>query len=339
MLKSFELENFGPLATCKGKTLGAINLVIGGNGAGKTFLLKALYAAIRTQEEFGRGHDRRDFSEVLSDKLYWTFQVEKLGDLVRKGEQNRLRLSIINNDNCALTLEFGQDTSKKVNPVHNNLEQSTARSIFLPPKEVLSLTQVIMKSAFEDRVFGFDATYSDLVLALQLPPVRGRNPEHFKRSRDRLEDMFQGRLVFDQKKNNWIYKKGNTQFSINATAEGIKKIAILDTLLANRYLSAGSIVFIDEAESALHPSAISELMDIVEILAEGGIQFFIATHSYFVVKKLYIIALRKKIKIPILMAGEGGVWSQSSFQGGMPDNPIIRESIRLFEEELEASIP
>jgi len=49
-----------------------------------------------------------------------------------------------------------------------------------------------------------------------------------------------------------------------------------------------SIVYFDEPEAALHPSAISALLDIVAILAERGIQFFLASHSYFVVKKLYL---------------------------------------------------
>lgn len=31
----------------------------------------------------------------------------------------------------------------------------------------------------------------------------------------------------------WYYKKGNQKFSIGATSEGVKKIAILDRLLAN----------------------------------------------------------------------------------------------------------
>jgi AAA15 family ATPase/GTPase len=86
MIKQFSLENFGPLASIKAENLGKLNLVMGTNSTGKTFLLKALYALIRSQEEYGRGNDPRTFDEILSDKLYWTFQTEKLGDLVRKGK-------------------------------------------------------------------------------------------------------------------------------------------------------------------------------------------------------------------------------------------------------------
>lgn len=40
MITRLELQNFGPLAKIDWAKLGHINLVIGSNGAGKTFLLK-----------------------------------------------------------------------------------------------------------------------------------------------------------------------------------------------------------------------------------------------------------------------------------------------------------
>ena len=47
-------------------------------------MLKALYSAVRSVEEYRRGDDIKTISEVLSEKLRWTFQVEKLGDMVFK---------------------------------------------------------------------------------------------------------------------------------------------------------------------------------------------------------------------------------------------------------------
>jgi AAA15 family ATPase/GTPase len=335
-IKSFKLENFGPLSTVKASELGNLNLIIGANSTGKTFLLKALYAMQRAQEETGRGDERRTFEEVLSDKLYWVFQPDRLGDLVTRGAGNRLKANLETEGNNALVINFGQDTTKNIVIEHNNLPARQANSIFLPPKEVLSLYKVIIKSALQDKLFGFDATYVDLVLALQNPTQMGRNFDAFKTSRQSLEQMFQGRIEFDSQADKWIYRKGNSRFSIHATAEGIKKIAILDTLLGNRYLTPASIVFIDEPESALHPKAILQLLDIVYVLSQKGIQFFMATHSYFVVKKLYLLALQKNINIPLLMATENG-WIQEDLKEGIPDNEIINESIKLFDQELEAS--
>lgn len=338
MIKNFKFDNFGALKQVEGKALANINLIIGANSSGKTFLLKALYSIIRSQEEAGRGDDRREFASVLSDKLYWTFQVNKLGELVTKGSGNRLKASVSMCDNTSLAFDFGQDTIKKITPLHNNLSKRTTNSIFLPPKEILSLEKVILKTALQEKMFGFDATYTDLVIALQDRTQRGRNYEAFRESRKRLESMFTGRVIFDVDTDKWVYKKGNSKFPINTTAEGIKKIAILDTLLGNRYLSPDSVIFIDEPESALHPSAIIQLLDIVEILSNQGIQFFIASHSYYVIKKLFLIAQQKQKSLPVFSASVDGEWIQQDLLQGMPDNEIVNESIRLFDEELEVSL-
>jgi len=337
MIKDFRFENFGPLTKIEGKKLANINIIIGANSSGKTFLLKALYSIIKSQEETGRGNDKRDFSEILSEKLYWTFQADKLGDLVSKGSGKRLKASLSMQDNSSLAFEYGQDTSKKISPLHNNLSLRTANSVFLPPKEILSLGPVILKSALQDKVFGFDATYVDLLLALKNPTQNGRNYKAFKESRIRLESMFTGRVEYDNMQDKWIYKRGNSKFPIHTTSEGIKKIAILDTLLGNRYLTPDSVIFIDEPEAALHPTAITQLLDIIDILAKQGLQIFIASHSYYVIKKLFLIAQQNQTTLPVFMQSDE-LWVQNDLLAGMPDNEIVNESIRLFEQELAVSL-
>jgi AAA15 family ATPase/GTPase len=338
MIKSARLENFGPIDTLNVDRFGKLNVVIGRNGCGKTVLLKALYAMIRAREEWGRGDDRREFPDVLSDKFYWTFQVGKLGELVRKGAGNRLQAAITMTDGTVLDFDFGMDTSKKISPRHENLQHREENSVFLPPKEVLTLSQVILKSAVQDKTFGFDATYSDLVLALQNPKVRGRNDDALMPSRQMFEKMFQGKIEYDVHKEQWVYRQGNARFSINITAEGIKKVAILDTLLGNRFLSPKSVVFIDEPESALHPEAITRFLDIVHTLSMQGIQFFMATHSYYVVKKMHLLALEHGMSIPILVKDTTKPWVLADLKDGVPENEIINESIRLYDQEFEVSM-
>lgn len=334
MISSFSITNSGPIAVAKGQGLGALNLIIGENGCGKTWLLKSLYCVMRTQEESGRGNDKREFHDVLSDKLYWTFQTDSLGDMVRRGKGNRLSLEVSMSDHTQLACSFGQDTSKLVKPSVNSLSEREDNSIFLPPKEVLSLWHVILRSALQNREFGYDATYSDLVLALQNQPQKGRNYDSFSKSRKQLEEMFQGKVTFEN--NEWVYKQGNSKFSIHSTAEGIKKIAILDTLLGNRFLTPGSVIFVDEPESALHPTAIVQFLDILALLAQQGMQIFMATHSYYVIKKLLLIARQQQLPIPCFLSDSQGNWQQSCLlNDGLPETEIIKESVRLFEQEFE----
>jgi AAA15 family ATPase/GTPase len=94
VINSIQLKNFGPIRQLKCENLGNINLIIGGNGTGKTILLKALYSAMRTLEEYKRGNEPRNASEILAEKLYWTFEIEKIGDLVSKGADDPLSFQI-----------------------------------------------------------------------------------------------------------------------------------------------------------------------------------------------------------------------------------------------------
>jgi AAA15 family ATPase/GTPase len=98
MINQIKVKNFGPLTNLDWKKLGKINLVLGGNSAGKTFLLKALYSAMRTIEEYKRGDELKSASEILADKLYWTFQSDKIGELVTKGADGSLSFEMSFND-------------------------------------------------------------------------------------------------------------------------------------------------------------------------------------------------------------------------------------------------
>lgn len=336
MIQGVTLSRFGPIHEFEWTNLGKINLVIGENGSGKTFLLKALYAAIRTIEEAGRGRDPRTTEEVLFDKLYWTFQPEKLGDLVEKRADGPLSFNMTLQGG-SFSYAFGKDTTRSISTIKTMSAQRSANSVFLPAKEVLSLHDVILKSREQDKLFGFDDTYLDLARALQINRQKGRNYKEFAESRRCLEEIIGGWVEFDDKANRWLFMKGKSRFSIETTAEGIKKIAILDMLLGNRYLTPESIVFVDEPESALHPAAIIKLLDIVGMLAERGIQFFIATHSYFVIKKLSLMAQEKQLSIPIA-SHEAAGWKTADLLGGMPDNAIVDQSIRLYEEEVELAL-
>jgi energy-coupling factor transporter ATP-binding protein EcfA2 len=332
MLTHVALQRFGPIHNLEWKGLGRINVVIGENGSGKTFLLKALYAAVRAVEETGRGNDPRTPEAVLFDKLYWTFQAEKIGDLVEKGGNGPLSFDMTM-DGHKFGYSFGKDTARSISNLQGAPWTREANSVFLPAKEVLSLIDVILKTREQDRLFGFDDTYLDLVRALQISRQKGKNYQEFAASRDRLENIIGGRAEYDEKANRWLFRKGSARFGIGVTAEGIKKIAILDVLLGNRYLTPNSIIFIDEPEAALHPSAIVKFLDIIEMLASRGIQFFIATHSYFVLKKLYLIAQQKEMAMPVA-AHDDGEWKLADLHDGMPENAIVAESVRLYEEEV-----
>lgn len=238
-------------------------------------------------------------------------------------------------NNQKFTYSFTENTTAKITNISNEITPLKSNSIFIPAKEVLSLFNIILKSREVDRTFGVDDTYYDLVKALRIAPQRGKNYTAFAKSRSLLKNIIDGKVEYDDVSSRWYYKKGNQKFSIGATSEGVKKIAILDRLLANGYLTKSSVIFIDELESALHPTAISEFIDIIDMIAfDMGIQVFIASHSYFVIKKLYLNALKRKCSIPCISLATDHNICYSDLLEGMPENSIINESVRLYEEEI-----
>jgi AAA15 family ATPase/GTPase len=381
MINSVELKNFGPIEQLDWQNLSNINLIIGNNGCGKSFLLKALYSAVRTLEDYKRGNEPRTIEEILRSYLHWTFQAERIGDLVTvfdsdtksiieninwRNIENRSHVNsnndfepLLNDTYLVFNLTFNQqkltycfDYNGNFQELENKIAPRSDNSIFLSSKETPSLHHIILKSRHLDKVFGFDDTYFDLAMASQYAEmvtdrkgeqIFNRNNEfvtvqksvdNFKESRSLLENIINGRIEFDNDRKRWYFiNKAGQRFPMGITAEGIRKIGILEPLLSNRYLNENSIVFIDEPESNLHPTAISQLLDIIALLAEQGMQIFLASHSYFVVKKLFLIAQEKQLSIPVL-SYQDKEWVQSDLKDDMPSNPIISESIRLYKEEM-----
>ncbi len=333
MIRYFNLKNFGPVADLTVGNLGKVNLLIGPNRSGKTIVLKALYCAQRTIELTGRGKNPDSNKEILASKLYWTFQVDRLGQLVRKPNNGSLQFKMEETGGDTFEYSFGADTETKIVRLDGNPSSRTSNSIFIPAKEVLSLVNLILDSRNVRMEFGFDETYYDLVTALT-PTTQGKISKPCLKARERLEAALGGRIVYSKEKKTWQYVQGKTTFDINVTSEGTKKIAIFDTLIGNHFLTKDSIVFIDEPESGLHPGLLVELIDIIGELAKYGMQFFIASHSYFVIKKLYLLANTMNMSIPVISFNQEGNSELSDLKDGMPENPIIDQSVKLYEEEL-----
>lgn len=336
-ITKLELKNYGAIPTFSWDDISKINLIIGENGMGKTFLLKAIYSAVRTLEEYRRGEDIRSANDILSEKLRWTFQVEKLGDLANRSCEDGLSFAM-DLDDKSIEYQFSSSAVSKVVTADVSNEGKEGNSIFIPAKEVLSLYSVILKSREIDQSFGFDDTYYDLAKALRIAPTRGKNFTAFAESRKKVKDVIDGKIEYDSNSSKWTYKNSHNQkFAIGATSEGVKKIAIMDRLLANGHLDNNSIIFIDEIESALHPDAICQFLDMIAYLAEEmKLQFFVTSHSYFVIKKLVLIALQNPNLVSCLSLGKDRQPQIFDLHDGMPDNSIIDTSIRLYEEEIEA---
>jgi len=344
MFEYLLLEDFGHFSRLEWQDHRAVNIIIGENDTGKSYILKALYSIAKSLEEYTKrgATDQRAWKDILSEKMFWVYQPDKgLGDLVRK-DGDRLHVTAKLRSQTSIEtydFEFGKSTKQKITKATNEVyKQLDLGALYIPTKEVLTAFDAIAAVNEQLKMFGFDQTYQDLIQALRIPNSRKELEEEFQKVLDSLNEVFRGEILMERKR--FVFKRGQDRYTMSQTAEGIKKISILTTLIRNRTLQKGTILFLDEPETNLHPRAIIAFCEMLFNLSQVGIQIYMATHSYFVIKQFELLARRHEANIQLccLSREEGVCASFSDLQEGMPSNPIVDASIKLYEEDVRLTL-
>jgi hypothetical protein len=82
----------------------------------------------------------------------------------------------------------------------------------------------------------------------------------------------------------YVKKINGESVELNLEADGFGRLGLLWKYLRNGLLEPGSILFWDEPEASINPELVPTLVDILLKLQRGGVQIFIATHSYDVAR-------------------------------------------------------
>lgn len=343
MFSSITLENMAAFQQFQWQQHERLNLIIGENDTGKTILLKLLYCIAKSIEE-SQQHSEPSISwpEIVADKLCWTFQPPtlELGKLVHKGKsQLKVTTQWVAEEELTISFILSDKTIRnilKFSPASfSNL--TTLNALFLPPKEILTVIQAIEATRNQLQITGFDDTNIDLIKALRLPISTGKLPQDLQQAVTLLKtQMGKGQIEFEQ--NEFLFKRGHETYAMSQTAEGIKKIGILERLIRNKMLNTRSMLFLDEPEMNLHPRAIVTLVDALFQMAKAGIQIYLVTHSYFVIKRFEWLARKHNESIPLcsLSRSQNNEISAKfhNLRDGMPSNPIIEVSIELYEQDV-----
>jgi AAA15 family ATPase/GTPase len=351
MISKIHLKNFVHFREFKWETTGKLNVIIGENDTGKTNLLKLLYSVSRAWSMFTAdklNNKDKAFNETLADKIFDTFQPRSngIGDLVSQKSKNKLEVEIVyfsgSEKNQAIQFKFSRDDTRitDTNTCIEPCKDENFNSIFIPPKEVLTAFEAILSTRTEEKwMYGFDDTFTDLIKLLLIDTVQGKQKENLPTVVKNLEQLMNGRISQGKGKEKFIFsRKGNNEkYSMSMTAEGIKRIGIYITLINNRQLGPGSVLFLDEPEAELHPKAIRVLGDMIYDFSNSGIQVFVSTHNYFLLKQLELKARENKTEVQCcsLKNIDGVIAAEfSDLQHGMPDNPIVEVALDLFDQEI-----
>lgn len=277
-LTRIKLEQFTGFADLDLDLSPGINVFIGANGTGKTHFLKVAYAACDITKT------KLNFAE----KLVRVFlpSGRSLGRLVKR-QQGSVRGQIaVWRDKNELRASFSNHTKSASSATITGAEAWSSvavESVFIPVKEMLS-NGPGFRSLYSQREVHFEEIYADILDRAYRPPLRGPADSKRKRILGILQKAVEGKVTVKDEEFFLKNKRGNLEFTL--LAEGMRKLGLLWLLVQNGTLLQGSVLFWDEPETNLNPKLFAVLMDILLQLQRLGVQVFLATHDYAILKEI-----------------------------------------------------
>lgn len=330
MLERLSVENFTVFSKASFEFAAGLNVIVGENGTGKTHVLKLAYAVLAENRAQSKKFPQTLTKNYYAEKLLNVFRIKSPEDLVRirqQGEQkSRLRASFAfanSLSNCVFDYspEFhGVATYRPAPPA----QWETTTVVFMPTRELLTIYPGFV-SLYEGRYLEFDETYYDTCLLLGDPPLRKPMADLLSV----LEEAMGGKVNLEGGRF-YLVVSDDRKIEMPMVAEGLRKLAMLAQLVAVGALQKGGYLFWDEPEANLNPRLVKVIARVILQLAKAGIQIFIATHSYFLLKELDILAMEQPIPTRYfsLLKGEDGVVVESG------DSLDDLQTIVALDEEL-----
>jgi len=343
-----------------------INVIIGENGSGKTQLLKAAYVLTRSGEELGgrKSVMKADAQSVLTQKMLGVYKPEdnKIGALRYRGDKSNTTLTVEFSSGQSLGASF-TSRSNKVVPLGNYKKPDTGGGVFLPTKEILSFLGGIADPESHRPTVEqlFDTTYFDLAHKL-LNPKQARE-EKAQWSKEKITNKIGGRFEFNGSKVSFRpggykeYKKQHASktyfapiakdcFSTTMTAEGYRKLGVLQRLLQNSAVGTGASgpLYWDEPESNMNPQLLSTVVEVLLELSRNGQQIILATHDYILLKWFDLLLDKKgksdHVKFHTLFRdGSGKIDCESSDSyKQLSKNAIALTYSELYDAEIERAL-
>lgn len=279
-LSRVQLEHFTAFDQLDLDISAGVNVLVGANATGKTHLMKVLYAACdvsKTQND-------------IADKLVNVFlpSQRRLGRLVRRQQgSSHSHISVYREGLFEpLTVRFSNHAKRAKDAEVSGLESWQAgalESVYIPVKEMLANAPGF-RSLYAQRDIHFEEIYADILDRAYRPMLRGPLTQARQDLLTILQRHMAGSVVQENEEFFLRSKQGKLEFSL--LAEGLRKLGLLWLLIQNGTLQPGSVLFWDEPETNLNPTLFGMVVDILLALQRSGVQVFLASHDYVVLKEL-----------------------------------------------------
>ena len=276
-----KLENFTVFESLDLEPSPGINVLVGANGTGKTHLMKVCYAAC----------DASKTEKSLAGKLVSVFlpsgsPSERLGRLISRGDKTGPATLEVFRGESSINARLSKNKADPLYPYTSTTRGWSSSPIeitYMPAKDMLANAPGF-RSLYAAREIHFEETYQDILDRVYLPALR--DPGEFVPAAvtERLEAELGGKVVLHGEEFFLSGEQGEIEFTL--LAEGLRKLGLLWLLIRNGSLRPGAVLFWDEPETNLNPKLYGVVIDVLLELQRLGVQIFLATHDYVILKEL-----------------------------------------------------
>lgn len=332
-----KLENLTSFAELDQSFSSGINILIGANGTGKTHLLKVLYSACAITI----GEDAEKSFGVKLRNVFNPYE-GRIGRLARRQSASvKTKIIITREGGSKLTAEFSNHTNKADDvrvTGEGSWKKGNLESAYIPVKEMLAHAPGFLATVSK-REIAFEEVYVDIIKRAFLPKLMGKADQGRSRLLTALQKAIDGKVITKGEHFFLKNKQGDLEFTL--LAEGMRKLALIWLLIQNGTLLAGSVLFWDEPEANLNPSLLGEVVEVILELQRLGVQVFLTTHNYVLLKEF---DLRKKrndsIRYLSLFRDDSGsvVGHWSDTYRGVDPNAIAATFSDLYQRDITRAL-
>jgi AAA15 family ATPase/GTPase len=308
-----------------------VNVLIGGNGTGKTTLMKTIYSSYC----LFRGEPL-----TSNEKLYLPYFTQINSDIsleVYSDKNGHSNVKEIKHNMFAIF--FNLSTRDYQAPDEQNRRYIDISAVFIPEKDILEHAKGLLPF-IEQKQTGFSEIYKDVLIAAQDVPTQEQS-EMQKSVGQKIAAIVGGVVQWEQSDGMFYTIRTNgMRIPFVYEASGFKKLGYLGLLLTSGQIEPGTILFWDEPENSLNPELIPELVNILLELSRNGVQIFIATHSEILAS--YFAVNRQKgdsvMFYSLYKDGEQIKANASDRFDILEPNNLKAEIVNLYEKEIERGL-
>ena len=305
-----KFKNLGPIESGEidFNDLKGINLIIGKNNTGKTYLSNFIYTVLRNIRiertlnnkirSIGKRMENNNFSDELRETdLPFVFHTNK-----NRFENTKINIEFDEKDKFTENEKYFLENIEINNVCCFPAERSGAilfyNQLLENRNNILRQLELSQDINLLKNISRYSEPVNEYIIRLnKLEEYENKEETEIYKNLVKninIQNIIEGEIII--KSNQIIYKSENDlELNMGLASSTVKTLAGFFLYLKYQ-AQKGDIVFIDEIELNLHPENQRKIMKLINYLSKQGIKFIISTHSPIITEEIDNMLLFEKVK-------------------------------------------